>query len=91
MLKLQYFGNLNAKSQLIGKESGAEKDWRQEEKGVTENETVGGHHQIKGLEFEQTPGDSERQGILVCCSSWGHKESDTICQLNNNNKNLTIS
>ena len=34
------------------------------------------HHQLKGHESEQIPGDSEGQGILVCCSPWGHKESD---------------
>ena len=43
---------------------------------MTENEMVGWHHQINRHEFEQTLGDSERQGSLVCCSSWGHKESD---------------
>ena len=43
---------------------------------VTEGEMVGWHHQPNGHECEQTPGDSEGQGNLVCCSSWGHKESD---------------
>ena len=43
---------------------------------VTEDETVGWHHQLNGHESEQTPGDSERQGSLVCCSPWGHKELD---------------
>ena len=42
------------------------------------------HHQCDGHEFEQTPGDGEGQGILECCSLWGHKESDTTEQLNNN-------
>ena len=42
------------------------------------------HHQLSGHEFEQTPGDSDGQGSLVCCSPWGHKESDTIERLNNN-------
>ena len=51
----------------------AGKDWGQEEKGTTEDEMVGWHHQLSGLEFEQTPGDGEQQGSLVCCSSWGHK------------------
>ena len=67
----------NAKSQLIGKDSDAEKDWGQEEKGTTEDEMVGWHHLLKGHEFEQTPGDSEGQGSLECCSPWGHKELDT--------------
>ena len=44
---------------------------------MTENEMVGWHHQFNGHEFEQTQGDSEGQGSLACCSSWGHKESDT--------------
>ena len=42
-----------------------------------ENEMVGWHHPVNGLEFEQSPGDGEGQGSLVCCSSWGCKESDT--------------
>ena len=44
---------------------------------MTEDEMVGWHHQPNGHEFEQTLGDSERQESLVCCSPWGHKESDT--------------
>ena len=48
-------------------------------------EMVGWHHQLNGHEFEQTPGDSERQGSLVCCSPWGHKKSYTTWRLNNNN------
>ena len=52
----------------------AGKDGRQ--KGVTENEMVGWRHQLNGHESEQTPGDSGGQGSLVCCSSWGHKESE---------------
>ena len=46
------------------------------EKGTTENEMVGRHHQLNGHEFEQTWGDSEGQGSLACCSPWGRKESD---------------
>ena len=46
---------------------------------------VGWHHQLNGHEFEQALGDGEVQESLVCCSSWGHKESDTAEQLNNNN------
>ena len=49
---------------------------------------VGWHHQLNGHEFEQAPGDGEGQWSLVCCSPWGHKESDTTEQLNNNNKSL---
>ena len=44
---------------------------------------IGYHHQLSGHEFEQTPGDSEEQGSLACCSSWGHKESYTAEKLNN--------
>ena len=47
------------------------------------------HHQLNGHEFEQTLGDGEGQGSLACCSPWGHKESNTTEQLNNNNKLLS--
>ena len=50
---------------------------------MTEDEMVGWHHQLKGHEFEQTPGDSEGQGSLACCIPWGHKESDVTEQLHN--------
>ena len=46
---------------------------------------VGWHQQLSGHEFEQTPGDGEGQGSVVCCSPWGHKELDTIARLNSNN------
>ena len=49
-----------------------------EEKGMTEDEMVGWHHRLDGQEFEQTAGDSEGQGSLVCCSPWCCKETDTI-------------
>ena len=52
----------------------AGKDGRQEEKGATEDEMVGWHHQLHGHRFEQTLGDSEGQGSLACCGPWGHKE-----------------
>ena len=71
------------KSWLIGKDPDAGKDWRWGEKGMTENEMVGWRHWLNGHEFEQTPGDSEGQGSLACCSPWGLKESDTTEQLNN--------
>ena len=66
----------DAKSPLTGKDPDAKKDWGQEEKGAAEDETIGWHDQLNGHEFEQIPRDSEGQGSLVCCSSWGHKESD---------------
>ena len=70
---------------LTGKDSDAGKDWRQEEKRVTEDETVGWHHRFNGHELGQTLGDCEGQGGLVCCSPGGHKESDMTWWLNNNN------
>ena len=76
----------DAKNQLIGKDPDAGKDWRQEEKGTTEDEMVGWHHWLNGHEFEQTPGDSEGPGSLVCCCLWGLRESDTTEQLNNNHR-----
>ena len=60
----------DVKSQHIEKDSHAGKDWRQEEKMVTEDEMVGWYHWLNGPEFEQTQGDSEGQGSLACCSSW---------------------
>ena len=66
----------DAKRQLIGKDPNAGKDWRQEEKGVTEDEMVGWHHRLNGQELEQAPGDGEGQGGLSCCSPRGCKESD---------------
>ena len=73
----------DAKSCLTGKDPDAGLDWRQEKKGTTEDEMVGWHHLFNEHEFEQILGDSERQGSLVCCSPWGHKESDTTERLNN--------
>ena len=75
MLKLQYFGHLIQRADSLEK-TDAKKDRMLEEKGMTENEMVGWHHQLNGHESEQTPGDNEGQGSLVCCSPWGHKESD---------------
>ena len=70
------------KNQLIGKNPDTGKDWRQEEKGKTEDEMVGWHHRLNGHEFEQAPGVGNGQGSLVSCSPWGHKEADTTEQLN---------
>ena len=64
------------KSQLIGNDPDAVKDWRQE-KGTTENKKVAWHHWLDGHEFEQTPGHSGGWGNLVCCRSRGLKESAT--------------
>ena len=59
------------KSQLIGKDPDPGKDWRQEDRGMTEDEMLGWHHQLNGHEFEQTAGDSKWQGSLAFCSPWG--------------------
>ena len=56
-----------------------------EEKKATEDEMVGWHHRFNGHELGQTLGDGEGQGSLVCCSPWGHEESDMTWRLNNNN------
>ena len=61
------------KKWLTGKDSDAGKDWRQEEKGTTEDEMVGWHHRLDGHEFEQAPGDGDEQGSLMCCSPWGRR------------------
>ena len=53
---------------------------------MTEDEMTGWHHRLNGREFEQTLGDSEGQGSLVCCSPWGRRELDVTEQLNNNQK-----
>ena len=74
----------DVKSWLIGKDPGARRDWGQEEKGMTEDEMVGWHHQFNGHEFKQAPGDGEGQGSPVCLSPWGCKESDTTELLNDN-------
>ena len=75
-------GPSNAMNRLTGNDHDAGKDWRQEEKGMTEDETVGWHHQLDVHESEQAPGVGDGQGGLVRCSLWGHKESDTTEQLN---------
>ena len=72
----------HAKSWLIGEDSDAGRDWGQEEKGTSEDEMAGWHHQLDGHEFEWTPGVGDGQGGLACCNSWGRKESDTTEQLN---------
>ena len=72
----------DAKKWLIWKDPDAGKDWRQEEKGMTEDEMAGWHHRLNGHEFEWTLGVGDGQGGLVCCDSWGRKELDTTEQLN---------
>ena len=70
------------KSWLIGKDSDAGRDCGQEEKGRTEDEMAGWHHRLDGRESEWTPGVGDGQGSLVCCDSWGRKESDMTERLN---------
>ena len=67
----------HVKSWLTGKDSDAQRDWGQEEKGTTEAEMAGWHHWLNGHESEWTPGVGDGQGGLECCDSWGRKESDT--------------
>ena len=85
-----------AKSWLIGKDSDAGRDWGQEEKGTTEDEMAGWHHELDGHESVWTPGIGDGQGGLMCCDSWGRKDSDTTERLNwtdalsNNNKEAEV-
>ena len=80
-LKLQYFSHLMQrtdsleKTLMLGKTEGRRRrGWQ--------DEMVGWHHRLDGCEFEWTPGVGDGQGGLVCCNSWGRKESDTTEQLN---------
>ena len=75
-LKLQYFGHLMRRADSLEKTLMLGKVEGRRRRGTTEDEMVGWHHPLNGHEFEQTPGDSEGQGNLVCYSPWGHKESD---------------
>ena len=72
MLKLQYFGHLMQRTDSV-EDPDAGKDWRRKEKGMTEDEMVGWHHRLDGHEFKQAPGVCDGQGIMVCCSPWGHR------------------
>ena len=63
----------DTKNWLIWKDPDAGKDWRQEEKGMTENEMIGWLHWLYGHEFEQALGDGEGQGRLTCCCSWSFR------------------
>ena len=63
----------DAKNWLIRKDPDAGENWRQEEKGMTEDKMVGWHHWFNGHEFEQALGDGDRQRSLACCSPWGYR------------------
>ena len=71
----------HVKSWLIGKDPDAGRDWGQEEKGMTEDEMAGWHHQLNGCEFEWTLGVGDGRGGLACWDSRGHKELDTTERL----------
>ena len=83
MLNLQYFGYLMQRTNTL-KKTHAGKDWVQEVKGATEDDVAGWHRRHNGHESEQTLGDGERQGGLVCCCPWGHSERDMTARLSNN-------
>ena len=72
----------DANNWLIWKDPDAGKDWRWEEKGMTEDEMVGWHYRLDGREFEWTLGFGDGQGGLAFCDSWGRKKSDTTERLN---------
>ena len=72
----------DSKNWLVGKDLDAGKDWRWEEKGTTDDEMAGWHHLLDGRESEWTPGVGDRQGGLVCCDPWDHKELDMTERLN---------
>ena len=72
----------DVKDWLARKDLDAGKDWRQEEKGMTENEMVGWHHWLNGREFEQAPRVGDGQGSLLCCSPWGCKKLEMTEWLN---------
>ena len=74
--------DIKKKNWLIRKDPDAGKDWRWEEKGMTEDEMIGWHPRLKGHGFEQALGVGDGQGGLACCSPWGHKESDVTELLN---------
>ena len=80
-LKLQYCAHLMQRTDS-SEDPAAGKDWRREEKGMTEDEMAGWHHWLDGRVSEWTPGVGDGQGGLACCNSWGRKESDTTERLN---------
>jgi len=73
---------LDVKNWLTGRDPNAGKDWRQEEKGMTEDEMVGWHHRLNWHECEQALGVGDGQESVACCSAWGCKELSTNKLLN---------
>ena len=74
----------DAKNWLIRKDPAAGKYWRQEEKGMTEDEMAGWHHWLDGQEFEQALGIGDGQGSLVCCSRWGSQSQTRLSNWTDN-------
>ena len=72
-LKLQNFGHLIWRTNSLEKDPDSWKDWRNEEKGMTEDEMIGWHHWLSGHEFEQAPGVGDGQGSLACCCAWSQR------------------
>ena len=89
-LKLQYFGHLMWRVDSL-ENFDAGRDWGQEEKGTTEDEMAEWHHWLDRRESEWTLGIGDGQGGLVCCDSWGRKESDTTERLNWTELNKSVS
>ena len=81
-LKLPILWPPDVKNWFIGKDSDAGKNWRQEEKGMTEDKMVGWHHRLDRHEFEKAPGVGDGQGSVAWYSPWGCKELDTTERLN---------
>ena len=81
-LKLQYLDHLMQRTDSLEKTLMLGKDGKQEEKGTTEDEMVGWHHQLNGHKFEQALGVGDGQRSLACCSPWGRKELDMTERLN---------
>ena len=77
-------------SWLTGKVPDAGKNWRQKEKRTSEGEMAGWHHRCNEYELGQALGDGEGLGGLVCCSPWGHRESDTTGRVNSSNKHTQL-
>ena len=75
-LRLQYSGHLMRRADSLEKTLMLGKIEGRRRKGQQRDEMVGWHHCLDGHEFEQAPGVGDGQGILACCSPWGHKESD---------------
>ena len=74
-LKLQYFGHLMRRADSLGKTLMLDKT-ESKRRRARQDEMVGWYHQLNGHELEQTPGDSEGQGSLACCSAWGQRDLD---------------